>query len=388
MDPQFKTEPIGKLGIIPVKGTEEIAEKIDYYLVRSRKARENEHFDEYIKDTYIIPPEFVRFGSGEGKCVIKDSVRGYDLFLLCDPFNWGVTYKIYGHTQYMSPDEHFANLKRALSAIEGKAKRISVLMPMLYEGRQHKRTRRESLDCAAMLREICYDYGVENIVTFDAHDPRVQNAIPDKGFESVQPSYQFIKALLKNVDDIKIDNDHIMIVSPDEGGMGRCINLATVLGVELGAFYKLRDYSRVVDGSNPILRHEFLGDSVGGKDCIIIDDMISSGGSMIEVAEKLRENGAGRIFIYCTFGLFCNGYDMFDEAYKKGMFDKLFTTNLIYNSPELLSKPWYVNIDMSKYCAYLIDTINHDESLSSLLDPKDRIYAKLAEYGFGPYAAK
>ena len=382
-DPQFKTEPLGKLGIIALQGCEEMAKKIDYYLVRSRKDRQNDHFEGYQKDSYIIETEFIRFGTGEGKCVIKDSVRGYDIFVLCDPFNYGATYKMYGMNHPMSPDDHYANLKRALSAIGGKAKRITVLMPMLYEGRQHRRTRRESLDCADMLREICYTFGVDNIITFDAHDPRVQNAIPEKGFESVQPAYQFIKSLCKTVDDLKIDKDHMMIVSPDEGGMGRCIYLATVLGLELGAFYKLRDYSRVVDGANPILRHEFLGDSIGGKDVIVIDDMISSGGSMLEVAEKLKNNGAKRIFIYSSFGLFCNGFEKFDKAYENKLIDKVFTTNLIYNSPELLAKPWYVNIDMSKYCAYFIDTLNHDESLSSLLDPRDRIYAKLNEYGYG-----
>lgn len=385
-DPQFTTEPLGKLGILPCKGCEEIAEKINYYLKRSRKDRPNEHFEGYQKESYIIDAEFVRFGTGEGKCVVEDSVRGYDLFIICDPFNYGVTYKMYDKEQRMSPDDHYANLKRALSAVEGKASRISVLMPMLYEGRQHKRTRRESLDCADMLREICYNFNVENVITFDAHDQRVQNAIPQKGFESVQPSYQFIKSLCKNVSDLQIDNDHMMIVSPDEGGMSRCIYLATVLGLELGAFYKLRDYSRVVDGSNPILRHEFLGDNIGGKDVIVVDDMISSGNSMIEVAEKLKENGANRVFVYASFGLFCNGYDKFDKAFKKGTFDKVFTTNLIYNPPELLEKQWYINVDMSKYCAYIIDTLNHDESLSGLLDPKDRIYAKLAEYGFGPLA--
>lgn len=387
-DPQFKTEPIGKLGIIAVKGCEEMAKKIDYYLVRSRKERPNDQFEGYHKDSYIINAQFVRFGSGEGKCVIKESVRGYDIFILCDPFNWGETYNMYGVEHHMSPDEHYANLKRAISAIEGKAKRITVLMPMLYEGRQHKRTARESLDCADMLRELCFGMGVDNIITFDAHDPRVQNAIPQHGFESIQPSYQFIKALCKNCEDIQIDNEHLMIVSPDEGGMGRCISLASILGLELGAFYKLRDYTRVVNGSNPILKHEFLGDTISGKDCIIIDDMISSGGSMIEVAEKLKAIGAGKIYVYSSFGLFCNGFDAFDKAYADGLIDKVFTTNLIYNSPELLSKPWYVNIDMSKYCAYIVDTLNHDESLSTLLDPKDRIYAKLAEYGFGPLAVK
>lgn len=379
-DPQFKTEPLGKLGIIALEGCEEMAKRINYYLVNSRKSRPNDHFDGYHKDSYIIDADYIRFGSGEGKCVIKESVRGYDLFIICDPFNYGVTYKMYGMDQHMSPDDHYANLKRTLGAIGGKAKRISVLMPMLYEGRQHKRTRRESLDCADMLQELCDDFHVDNIITFDAHDPRVQNAIPEKGFESIQPAYQFIKALCANVDGLQIDNDHMMIVSPDEGGMSRCIYLSTVLGLELGAFYKLRDYSRVVDGSNPIIRHEFLGDSIGGKDVLVIDDMISSGSSMIEVAEKCKANGAERVFIYASFGLFCNGLKMFDEAYEKGLIDKVFTTNLIYNSPELLEKPWYININMSKYCAYIIDTLNHDESLSSLLDPKDRIYAKLEEY--------
>lgn len=379
-DPQFITEPVGKLGIIALKGCEEMADKINFYLNKSRALRPNDHFEGYHKDSYIIETEFVRFGSGEGKCVIKESVRGYDIFILIDPFNYGVTYKMYGFDQRYSPDDHYADLKRALSAIEGKAKRITVLMPMLYEGRQHKRTRRESLDCADMLRDLCYNYGVDNVITFDAHDPRVQNAIPEKGFESVQPAYQFIKALCANIPDLKIDNDHMMIVSPDEGGMGRCIYLATVLGLELGAFYKLRDYSRVVDGSNPILKHEFLGDSIGGKDVIVIDDMISSGSSMIEVAEKLKSIGAKRIFIYSSFGLFCNGYDKFDKAFADGLIDRVFTTNLVYNAPELLEKPWYVNVNMSKYCAYIIDTLNHDESLSSLLNPSDRINAKLKEY--------
>ncbi len=382
-DPQFKTEPIGKLGIIALRGCEEMAEKINYYLVRSRSEREIDHGEGYRKDSYIIDADFIRFGTGEGKCVIKESVRGYDMFVICDPFNYGVTFPMYGMTHHMSPDDHYANLKRALGAIEGKAKRITVMMPMLYEGRQHRRTRRESLDCADMLRDLCLNYNVANFVTFDAHDPRVQNAIPQCGFESVQPSYQFIKSLCKNVNDLRVDKDHLMIVSPDEGGMGRCIYLATVLGIELGAFYKMRDYSRVVNGSNPILRHEFLGDNIGGKDVIVIDDMISSGGSMIEVVEKLKQLGAKRIFIYSSFGLFCNGFQEFDRAYENKLFDKVFTTNLIYNSPELLSKPWYVNIDMSKYCAYIIDTLNHDESLSSLLDPRDRIYAKLNEYGYG-----
>ena len=324
--------------------------------------------------------DFPRFGTGEGKAALNQTVRGYDIYILCDVFNYGVTYKMYGITVPMSPDEHFANLKRAISAIEGKAKRVSVIMPMLYEGRQHKRSSRESLDCAMMLQEL-HNMGVENFITFDAHDPRVMNAIPLCGFESISPAYQMIKAAVNNVDNLKINKDNIMIISPDEGGMSRCIYYSTVLGVELGMFYKRRDFSRIVDGRNPIIAHEFLGDNVEGKDVIIVDDMISSGESMIEVATKLKELKAARIYIFSAFGLFCNGFDAFDKAFQEGIIDRVFTTNLIYGTPELLSKDWYIRVDMSKYLSYIIDTLNHDTSISDLLDPAEKINTLLEKKG-------
>ena len=383
----FRTIPYGQLGILALPGCEAFAAKIDQYLVKWRKERDSEHkmtlpFAGYERDTYLIKASFPRFGTGEGKCVINQTVRGFDIFILCDAFNYGVEYKMYGRYVPMSPDDHFANLKRAISAIAGKARRITVIMPMLYEGRQHRRSSRESLDCSDMLRELCLSLGVDNIITFDAHDARVQNAIPQKGFENVQPVYQMIKAMCKNISDLKLDNDHMMVVSPDEGGMSRCIYFSSVLGLELGMFYKRRDYSVIIDGRNPIIAHEFLGDNVEGKDVIIIDDMISSGDSMIEVATKLKELKANRIYICASFGLFCNGLDSFDKAYKDGLISKVFTTNLIYSTPELLSREWYVSVDMSKYCSYIIDTLNHDESISHLLDPKDRINKILVKYGF------
>ncbi|MCQ2475733.1 MAG: ribose-phosphate pyrophosphokinase [Clostridia bacterium] len=383
----FTSIPVGKLGIIALPGCEQFASKIDYYLVKWRKERESEHKDSiqftgYERDSYIINASFPRFGTGEGKCVIKDTVRGYDVFILCDPFNYGVEFKMYGREVPMSPDDHYANLKRAISAVAGKARKITVIMPMLYEGRQHKRSSRESLDCADMLRELCLSYGVDNFITFDAHDPRVQNAVPQNGFENVQPVYQMIKAICRNIEDINISKEHMMVISPDEGGMGRCIYFSSVLGLDLGMFYKRRDYSVIVDGRNPIIAHEFLGTNVEGKDVIIIDDMISSGDSMIEVATKLKELKVNRIFICASFGLFCNGLETFDKAYKDGLISKVFTTNLIYSTPELLSREWYVNVDLSKYCAYIIDTLNHDESVSKLLDPKERINKILEKYGF------
>ncbi len=386
----FTTIPYGQLGILPLPGCEEVAKKIDSYLVKWRKERESEHkmtlpFAGYEKESYIIKAAFPRFGTGEGKCVINQTVRGFDVFILCDPFNYSVEYKMYGRLVPMSPDDHYANLKRAISAIAGKARRINVIMPMLYEGRQHRRSSRESLDCADMLRELCINYGVENVITFDAHDPRVHNAIPQNGFENVQPVYQMIKAMCKNIPDLNIDNNHMMVISPDEGGMGRCIYFSNVLGLDLGMFYKRRDYSVIVDGRNPIVAHEFLGTNVEGKDVIIIDDMISSGDSMIEVATKLKELKANRIFICSSFGLFCNGLDTFDQAYADGLIDKVFTTNLIYSTPELLARDWYVSVDMSKYCSYIIDTLNHDESISGLLDPKDRIHKLLDKYGFSSH---
>lgn len=384
-EPNYNTIPVGQLGIIALPGCEELANKIDNYLIRWRFQRNSEHKDTlafagYEKSTYLINMDFPRFGTGEGKAALNQTVRGYDIYILCDVFNYGVTYKMYGMTVPMSPDEHFANLKRAISAIEGKAKRVSVIMPMLYEGRQHKRSSRESLDCAMMLQEL-HNMGVENFITFDAHDPRVMNAIPLCGFESISPAYQMIKAAVNNVDNLKINKDNIMIISPDEGGMSRCIYYSTVLGVELGMFYKRRDFSRIVDGRNPIIAHEFLGDNVEGKDVIIVDDMISSGESMIEVATKLKELKAARIYIFSTFGLFCNGFDAFDKAFQEGIIDRVFTTNLIYGTPELLSKDWYIRVDMSKYLSYIIDTLNHDTSISDLLDPAEKINTLLDKKG-------
>lgn len=384
-EPNYNTIPVGQLGIIALPGCEELANKIDNYLIRWRFQRNSEHKDTlafagYEKSTYLINMDFPRFGTGEGKAALNQTVRGYDIYILCDVFNYGVTYKMYGMTVPMSPDEHFANLKRAISAIEGKAKRVSVIMPMLYEGRQHKRSSRESLDCAMMLQEL-HNMGVENFITFDAHDPRVMNAIPLCGFESISPAYQMIKAAVNNVDNLKINKDNIMIISPDEGGMSRCIYYSTVLGVELGMFYKRRDFSRIVDGRNPIIAHEFLGDNVEGKDVIIVDDMISSGESMIEVATKLKELKAARIYIFSAFGLFCNGFDAFDKAFQEGIIDRVFTTNLIYGTPELLSKDWYIRVDMSKYLSYIIDTLNHDTSISDLLDPAEKINTLLDRKG-------
>ena len=384
-EPNYNTIPVGQLGIIALPGCEELANKIDNYLIRWRFQRNSEHKDTlafagYEKSTYLINMDFPRFGTGEGKAALNQTVRGYDIYILCDVFNYGVTYKMYGMTVPMSPDEHFANLKRAISAIEGKAKRVSVIMPMLYEGRQHKRSSRESLDCAMMLQEL-HNMGVENFITFDAHDPRVMNAIPLCGFESISPAYQMIKAAVNNVDNLKINKDNIMIISPDEGGMSRCIYYSTVLGVELGMFYKRRDFSRIVDGRNPSIAHEFLGDNVEGKDVIIVDDMISSGESMIEVATKLKELKAARIYIFSAFGLFCNGFDAFDKAFQEGIIDRVFTTNLIYGTPELLSKDWYIRVDMSKYLSYIIDTLNHDTSISDLLDPAEKINTLLDKKG-------
>lgn len=304
--------------------------------------------------------------------MINESVRGYDLYLLVDVCNYSLTYSLCGEINHMSPDDHYQDLKRIIAALGGKARRISVIMPFLYESRQHKRSGRESLDCALALRELI-GMGVDNIITFDAHDPRVQNAIPLSGFETVQPVYQFIKALLRNVDDLVLDSDHMMIISPDEGAMGRAVYYSNVLGLDMGMFYKRRDYSRIVDGRNPIVAHEFLGSSVEGKDVFIIDDMISSGESMLDVAKELKARKARRIYLAATFGLFTNGMAKFDKAYEDGLFDKVLTTNLVYQTPELLSRDYYVSVDMSKYIALLIDTLNHDASISHLLNPTERI---------------
>ena len=380
----LETMPDGALGLIPLKSCEELGAKVDQYLVGWREKREHAHKNEaafkgYHRDSYIISTSVPRFGTGEAKGVIKESVRGYDLYLMVDVTNYSLTYSVSGHENHMSPDDHYADLKRIIAAVGGKARRITAIIPFLYESRQHKRTARESLDCALALQELTA-MGVDNIITFDAHDPRVQNAIPLKGFETVQPAYQFIKGILKNCDDLKLDNDHLMIISPDEGGTNRAVYLANVLGVDMGMFYKRRDYSKIVDGRNPIVAHEFLGTSVEGKDVIIIDDMISSGESMIDVATELKKRKANRIFVVATFGLFTNGLDRFDKAVEDGTIYKVVTTNLTYQTPELLSRPYYINCDMSKYIAYIIDTLNHDSSISDLINPYDRIQKLVSKY--------
>lgn len=380
----LETMPDGALGLIPLKSCEELGAKVDQYLVGWREKREHAHKNEaafkgYHRDSYIISTSVPRFGTGEAKGVIKESVRGYDLYLMVDVTNYSLTYSVSGHENHMSPDDHYADLKRIIAAVGGKARRITAIIPFLYESRQHKRTARESLDCALALQELTA-MGVDNIITFDAHDPRVQNAIPLKGFETVQPAYQFIKGILKNCDDLKLDNDHLMIISPDEGGTNRAVYLANVLGVDMGMFYKRRDYSKIIDGRNPIVAHEFLGTSVEGKDVIIIDDMISSGESMIDVATELKKRKANRIFVVATFGLFTNGLDRFDKAVEDGTIYKVVTTNLTYQTPELLSRPYYINCDMSKYIAYIIDTLNHDSSISDLLNPYDRIQKLVSKY--------
>ncbi len=380
----LQTLPTGTLGLIPLESFKEMGKRVDKYLVKWRARRDHDHadtitFNRYKRDTYILDASCPRFGSGEAKGVIRDSVRGYDLYLMVDVTNHHLSYSLCGHTNLMSPDDHFADLKRIIAAVGGKARRITVIIPFLYESRQHKRTSRESLDCALALQDLI-NMGVDNIITFDAHDPKVQNAIPLKGFDTVQPAYQFIKGLLNNVDDLIIDNDHMMVISPDEGGTNRAVYLANVLGLDMGMFYKRRDYSKVVDGRNPIVAHEFLGSSVEGKDVLIIDDMISSGDSMIDVATELKKRKAGRIFVISTFGLFTNGLEKFDKAYEEGKIYRVLTTNLTYQDEELLSKPYYINCDMSKYIAYIIDTLNHDVSISDLLDPYERIQRILDKY--------
>lgn len=380
----LETMPDGALGLIPLESCKELGLKVDQYLVGWREKRQHQHqndpaFKGYRRDSYIISTAVPRFGTGEAKGVIKESVRGYDLYLMVDVTNYSLTYSVCGYENHMSPDDHYADLKRIIAAVGGKARRITAIIPFLYESRQHKRTARESLDCALALQELTA-MGVDNIITFDAHDPRVQNAIPLKGFETVQPAYQFIKGILREVKDLKIDAEHMMIISPDEGGTNRAVYLANVLGLDMGMFYKRRDYSKIVDGRNPIVAHEFLGSSVEGKDVIIIDDMISSGESMIDVATELKKRKANRIFVVATFGLFTNGLERFDKAVADGTIYKVVTTNLTYQTPELLAKTYYINCDMSKYIAYIIDTLNHDSSISDLLNPYDRIQRLVAKY--------
>ncbi len=383
----LETIPVGSLGIIALEGCRPLGEKVDQYLVKWRAERESEHkeslaFAGYQRNSYLLDAKVPRFGSGEAKGMIMESVRGDDIYLLVDVCNYSLTYSLCGHKNHMSPDDHYQDLKRIIAAVGGKARRITVIMPFLYESRQHKRTARESLDCALALQELV-QMGVDNIITFDAHDPRVQNAIPLHGFETVQPAYQFIKGLLRNVPDLTLDSDHMMVISPDEGGMGRAIYIANVLELDMGMFYKRRDYTQIVNGRNPIVAHEFLGTSVEGKDMIIIDDMISSGESVLEVAAALKARKAKRIFVFSTFGLFTGGLEKFDRAFANGVIDKVLTTNLIYQTPELLQREWYISCDMSKYIAYIIDTLNHDSSISDLLNPNERIQAIVSKYKLG-----
>ena len=360
----MKESLFGDLSVIGMRGCEQFVSQVDYYLKDCRRHGGDESF--------TVEASCPRFGTGEAKGLIHKSLRGHDVYVICDPFNYGVTYSMYGQTVPMSPDDHFADLKRILGAIGGKARRTSVIMPMLYEGRQHRRTSRESLDCALMLREL-ENMGVSNIITFDAHDARIQNAIPLCGFDSVRPTYQMLKAFVKNVPDAMLDKDNLTMISPDEGAMSRCMYYSSVLGIDIGMFYKRRDYTRIVNGKNPITAHEYLGSDLNGKDVIIVDDMISSGDSILDVSAQLKEKGAKRIFTFATFGLFTDGVDKFTKAYEDHLIDKVFTTNLVYRRPELFSCDWYVEVNMCKYVAYIIDTLNHDESISELLNPVKRI---------------
>ena len=382
----FDTLPIGRLGLIPLNSSAALGKKVDDYLVSWRKGRGNEFAEKYVaayegyeRDSYIIQSQVPRFGSGEAKGIINESVRGDDIYILLDVCNYSLTYSLCGYTNHMSPDDHFQDLKRVIAAIGGKARRINVIMPFLYESRQHKRSGRESLDCALGLQELTA-MGVENIITFDAHDPRVQNAIPLHGFETIQPAYQFIKNILRNAPDMKLDKDHLMVISPDEGGMGRAIYMANNLGVDMGMFYKRRDYSTIIDGRNPIVAHEFLGADVKGKDMIIIDDMISSGESMLDTAKALKDRKAARVLICCTFGLFTNGLEKFDDFYNKEYIDCVITTNLNYRTPELLKREWYVEADMSKFIAAIINSLNHNASLENALTSTEKIQNLIRRY--------
>jgi ribose-phosphate pyrophosphokinase len=376
--------PAGKLGIVALKSSETLGNSIDKYLVKWRREREHlstDHimFSGYTRDSYLIESSCTRFASGEAKGTVKDSVRGTDLYIIADVTNTGVKYNLGGQMVPMTPDEHFADIKRIIGASAGKAHRINVIMPFLYESRQDKRTRRESLDCAMALQELV-NMGVSNIITFDAHEPRVQNAIPYCGFENLMPTYQFIKCLLRSTPDLEFDNGHMMVISPDEGAMNRAIYFANHFGVDVGMFYKRRDYSKVVDGKNPIVAHEFLGDSVEDKDVIIIDDMIASGESMLDVARQLKERKARRVYCLATFGLFTAGLEVFDKAYADGIIEKVISTNVIYQKPELFDRPWYLSADLSKYIAIVIDHLNHDASISDLLNPNERIMTRINEY--------
>ena len=379
-----KTLPAAPMKLVAMESCKDLGQKVNDYLVSFRKNTINEITDSplyanYRSNSYLVDCSCPRFGSGEAKGILKETIRGTDLFIMTDVCNYSLTYTVNGHLNHMSPDDHYQDLKRIISAATGKAHRINVIMPFLYESRQHKRTKRESLDCALALEEL-NAMGVTNIITFDAHDPRVQNAIPLSGFDSFDPPYQFMKALFRAVPDLVVDKEHLMIISPDEGAMHRAVYFSNVLGVDMGMFYKRRDYSTVVNGKNPIVAHEFLGDDVTGKDVIIVDDMISSGESMLDVAKKLKERGAGRVFVCTTFGLFTEGFDKFDEYYEKGYITKVVTTNLTYLPPVVNEKPYFVTADMSKFLALIIDSLNHDVTISKVLNPTDKIHALLEKH--------
>ncbi len=376
--------PIAPLKIAALESCTDLAKKVNDYIVQFRHAPVVDSIDPTLfanhqTDNYLASLSCPRFGSGEAKGMFHESIRGCDLFVMVDVCNYSLTYSVNGHLNHMSPDDHYQDLKRIISAATGKAHRINVIMPFLYESRQHKRTKRESLDCAFALEELT-NMGVSNILTFDAHDPRVQNAIPLKGFDNFTPPYQFMKALFRSVPDLQVDKDHLMIISPDEGAMHRAVYFSNVLGVDMGMFYKRRDYSTVVNGKNPIVAHEFLGDDIRGKDLIIIDDMISSGESMLDVAKQLKARGAGRVFVCTTFGLFTEGFAKFDEYYEKGYIDRVITTNLTYLPKEVPEKPYFVTADMSKFLALIIDSLNHDLTIGSVLNPTDRIHQLLAKH--------
>ena len=367
----MKEKQFADLSLIGMRGCEDFAKKVDYYLKDWHGIPQ--------EDTYLVNVTCPRFGTGEAKALIKQSMRGQDVYIICDVFNYSVTYKMYGMTVPMSPDDHYADLKRVIAAIAGKARRITVIMPMLYEGRQHRRQARESLDCALMLQELCA-MGVSNIITFDAHDPRICNAIPLHGFDDVQPTYQMVKALVRSVPDIVIDKDSMMIISPDEGAMQRCMYYSSVLGLNIGMFYKRRNYSVVINGKNPIEAHEYLGQDLHGKDVLIVDDMISSGESLLDVATQLKSRGAKRVFACASFGLFTDGCAKFDKAFEDGVIDRVLSTNLVYRRPELADREWFVEVDMSKYVSYIVETLNHDTTISELLDPVSKINALMEKH--------
>ena len=379
-----KTLPVAPLKLAALESCKELAQKVNDYIVSFRENTINEVTESplyvnYRTNNYLVECNCPRFGSGEAKGVIKETIRGTDLFIMSDVCNYSLTYSVNGHLNHMSPDDHFQDIKRVIAASTGKAHRVNVIMPFLYESRQHKRTKRESLDCALALEEL-KDMGVANILTFDAHDPRVQNAIPLSGFDNFTPQYQFMKALFRAVPDLKVSKDHLMIVSPDEGAMHRAVYFSNVLGVDMGMFYKRRDYSTIVNGKNPIVAHEFLGDDVAGKDVIIVDDMISSGESTLDVAKKLKDRNAARVFVCTTFGLFTDGFEKFDEYYKKGYLDKVVTTNLTYLPPAVDEREYFVKADMSKFLALIIDSLNHDLTIGAVMNPTDKIHKLLQKY--------